>query len=115
MSNEEYSGELGRTLRDEGMELVEENSGFWKDKAKEKIDFWFRSQPINKLFVGEDIRLELESLGLEQPHNHNAWSAVIGGRVRQWLKSNEIEVYGLQAGKDPKAHARRMITYRKLK
>jgi hypothetical protein len=107
--------ELGRTLRDEGMALVEENSGAWKDRAKEKIDFWFRSQPREKLFVGEDIRLELEFLGLEQPHHPNAWSAVIGGRVRGWLKDNLIEVYGLTSAKDPKAHARRMITYRKLK
>ena len=115
MSSEQYSGELGRTLRDEGMELVEENSGAWKYVAKDKIEDWFELQPIDTFFVGEDIRLHLEKNGIEPPHHHNAWSAVIGGKVRQWLKYGEIEVYGLQAGKDPKAHARRMITYRKLK
>ena len=46
MSSEQYSGELGRTLRDEGMEVVEENSGAWKYVAKDKIEDWFELQPI---------------------------------------------------------------------
>lgn len=115
MSSQLNSAELGRVLRDEGMALVEENSGDWKYTAKNGIENWFKNQPIDKLFVGEEIRLHLEEQGIEPPHHHNAWSAVIGGRVRGWLRSNEIEVYGLSAGKDPKAHARRMIMYRKLK
>jgi len=115
MTSENYDGQLGRFLRDEGMATVEENSGLWKEEAKHKMDIWFELQPVGTLFVGEDIRLELEKTGMEPPHHHNAWSAVIGGRVRTWLKTERIEVYGLQAGKDPKAHARRMITYRKLK
>ena len=115
MSNEQYGVELGRALRDEGMALVEENSGLWKEIAKGQIEGWFEIQPVDTLFVGEDIRLLLEKNGIEAPHHHNAWSAVIGGKVRQWFKSNQIEIYGLQAGKDPKAHARRMITYKKLK
>jgi hypothetical protein len=115
MSSETFNTELGRILRDEGMALVEDNSGAWKDDAKRKMGVWFELQPVGTLFVGEDIRLELEKTGTEPPHHHNAWSAVIGGRVREWLRSDRIEVHGLQAGKDPKAHARRMITYRKLK
>lgn len=115
MSSEQYDGMLGRILRDEGMALVEDNSGLWKEVAKGRIDDWFEAQPVNTCFVGEEIRLHLEKNGIEAPHHHNAWSAVIGGRVRSWLKSDEIEVYGLSAGKDPKAHARRMIMYRKLK
>jgi hypothetical protein len=113
--SEQFNGVLGRVLRDDGMALVEENSGAWKDDAKRSMDIWFEQQPIDKFFVGEDIRLELERNGMEQPHHHNAWSAVIGGRIRMWLRTERIEVYGLQAGKDPKAHARRMVMYRKLK
>lgn len=106
--------DFGKYLRDEGMAIVEENSGQWKEIVKPKIDFWFESLPVGNLFVGEDIRLEMETLGVGEPHHHNAWSAVIGGKIRYWLRIKRIEVYGLQAGKDPKAHARRMITYRKM-
>jgi hypothetical protein len=107
-----FGSTLGQILRDEGMAQVEENSGNWKTTARERTEAWINSMPAGTIFTGEDIRLDLQDAGLEEPHHPNAWSAVIGGRIRVWLKSNRIRMEGWKAGSDPKAHARRMIAYR---
>jgi hypothetical protein len=54
MSSEKYDGMLGRIFRDEGMALVEDNSGLWKEVAKGGIDDWFEAQPVNTYFVSAD-------------------------------------------------------------
>ena len=107
-----FGSTLGQILRDEGMAQVEENSGSWKTTARERTEAWINSMPAGTVFTGEDIRLDLQDAGLEEPHHPNAWSAVIGGRIRVWLKSNRIQMDGWKPGADPKAHARRMIAYR---
>jgi hypothetical protein len=109
-----FGSELGRKLRDEGMEQVQQNAGEWRDVMRQHLDTWINKTPSGAIFIGEDIRLELQNMGVEEPHHPNAWSAVIGGRIRQCLKSGRIQVHGLKTGSDPKAHARRMIAYRVL-
>ena len=104
--------QLGRILRDKGMDQVRESAGEWKDAAGQMTDEWIEKVRTGVEFIGEDIRLDLQVAGLPLPHHHNAWSAVIGGRIRVWLKSNRIQMDGWKPGSDPKAHARRMIAYR---
>jgi hypothetical protein len=106
-----FSTTLGQMLRDAGMAQVEGNAGEWRDKARQKVDEWINAMPQGHVFTGEDIRLDLQDAGLEEPHHPNAWSAVIGGRIRSWLKSNRIRIEGWKIGSDPKAHARRMVAY----
>jgi hypothetical protein len=106
--------QLGRILRDKGMDQVSESAGEWKDAAGQMTDEWIEKVRTGVEFIGEDIRLDLQVAGLPSPHHHNAWSAVIGGRIRRWLKSGRIEVAGWAQGCDPKAHARRMVSYRKV-
>ena len=105
---------LGRLLRDAGMAQVEDNSGDWKTVARRQVDAWFESTPSGTQFIGEDIRNSLQAAGLESPHHANAWSAVIGSRIRVWLKTGQIQIDGWKAASDPRAHARRMIAYRKI-
>jgi hypothetical protein len=106
--------DIGRNLRDAGMEAVEENSGEWKDLCKQYAHRWFEAQPAETVFTGEIIRLAFQSESLPDPHHPNAWGAVIGGCLRSWLKSNRAAFVGVSPGRDPKAHARLMLTYKKL-
>lgn len=106
--------DLGRRLRDKGMRQVEENAVPWRDHCKNALNDWFAAAPSGALFTGEDLRLKLQSSGLGEPHHPNAWSAVVGGKVRQWLKSGAIVEAGLEHSKDPKAHARRVMSYIKV-
>ena len=106
--------DLGRRLRDKGMQQVEENAVPWRDHCKTALNDWFASAPSGVSFTGEDLRLSLQSSGIEEPHHPNAWSAVVGGKVRQWLKAGAIVEAGMEHSKDPKAHARRVMSYIKV-
>jgi len=106
--------DLGRRLRDKGMAQVEENSVPWRDHCKTALNDWFANAPSGVSFTGEDLRLSLQSSGIEEPHHPNAWSAVVGGKVRQWLKAGAIVEAGMEHSKDPKAHARRVMSYIKV-
>ena len=109
-----FGSALGRRLRDEGMEQVQHNAGEWRDATRRYLEIWINETPAGTIFTGEDIRLELQDVGVDEPHHPNAWSAVIGGRIRQWLKSGRIQIDGWKTGSDPKAHARRMMAYKVL-
>jgi len=102
----------GEELRDRGMERVAENAGEWKYTAQAEIDGWFSETPEGEVFTGEDIRTAIQSV-VGEPHHHNAWSAVIGGRIRKWLAANLIEIEGTSLAKVEAAHARLMRQYRR--
>ena len=110
----DFDAQLGRILRDEGMAQVSENAGEWREAVRRYVDIWFNETPQGAIFTGEDIRLELQDVGVDEPHHANAWSAVIGARIRTWLKTGQIQIDGWKAASDPKAHARRMMAYRKV-
>jgi hypothetical protein len=105
--------ELGRALRDQGMESVEANSGEWKHVVRGLGETWLAWQSVNTTFTGEDIRMFVQSMGVSRPHHPNAWGAVIGGIVRRALKAKTIEVVGIRGSSDPISHARRVVVYRK--
>jgi hypothetical protein len=105
--------ELGRALRDQGMESVETNSGEWKHIVRGLGETWMARQSVNTTFTGEDIRMFVQSMGVPQPHHPNAWGAVIGGIIRRALKVKDIEVVGIRGSNNPTSHARRVVVYRK--
>ncbi len=107
------TNKTGGQLRDEGMDRAASNSGDWKEAAKDSIYWWFRLLPPGMVFMGEDIRFAVRGR-VGEPHHHNAWSAVIGGRVRRWLKQGLIEVVGYAPCRDKTTHAHIVRQYRKV-
>ena len=110
----DFDAELGRILRDEGMAQVSENAGEWKDIAGQMLDAWIDTVYPNEEFTGEYVRRYLEEHDCPAPHHPNAWSAVIGGRLRKWLKAGRIKIEGWQQSSSPQAHARRVVLYKKV-
>jgi len=104
----------GRQLRDQKMEQVEDNSGDWKEIAKLEADRWFEELQADQIFTGETVRTAIEA-STGEPHHHNAWSAVIGGRLRVWLRCGWIELAGIGLAKKPSSHAGARRKYRKIK
>jgi hypothetical protein len=104
----------GKRLRDAGMQRVADNSKVdWKGAVIAFAIDWINRRPATECFTGEDIRLAAQAAGIEEPHHHNAWSSVIGGQIRSLLRYRVIECSGFATGKDPKAHARKLMLYRK--
>lgn len=102
----------GQLLRDEGMALVSEHSGEWKDRARAAIDKWFESLVAGLTFTGEDVRAAIEPV-IGPPHHPNAWGAVIGSKVREWLKAGQIAVVGTTQARIPSNHARILREYKR--
>ncbi len=66
---------LGRMARDEGMALVLENVGQeWRDRIAFLIDGLARRLPE---LTADDVRAEADRVGMDPPHHHNAWGAVM--------------------------------------
>jgi hypothetical protein len=90
---------LGETLRDKGLDLVEENAGDWID--------WIRREAIQisarrGMVSASDLRKIADREG-RQPHHPNAWGAVFRGR--DW------ELVGFEKNSRPSAHARRVCLW----
>lgn len=103
----------GEQLRDAGMAQVSENAGEWRDVARAAAERWFNQLPAGMQFTAEDIRDDIQST-VGTPHHDNAWSAVLGGRARSWLKNESIVFIGTRTASRPQAHARILRVYRKL-
>lgn len=102
----------GRELRDAGMECVAEHAGLWKDMAALAAGRWFAALPYGARFSGEDIRAAVLPI-TGAPHHPNAWGAVIGGRVRDWLRTGWIVVDGMKTADSKASHAHTYRQYRK--
>jgi len=105
--------EEGRILRDKGMNQVSSHAGEWKDIADTAIRHWYNQLPPGTTFMGEDIRTAVLPL-TGHPHHPNAWGAVIGYCIREWLKSSAIQLAGIKRAKDPRSHAHFFRVYRKI-
>lgn len=100
----------GESLRDECMERVLNNSGFWKVLAQEAGSLYVSRLSTGTRFTGEDVRLHgLSQIG--RPHHHNAYGPVIGVVLRRAMKAGLIKRHGLLKAIDPKAHARQYPAY----
>lgn len=67
--------------RDTALESVQENSGDWVEAAVRALEFI----PIGEVGTGEDFRFRLIEQGIEEPHHHNVWGAMMGAAVRKRL------------------------------
>ena len=90
--------------RDNGLSLVEKNSGKWSLVALTH----FKRLPNKIEATGEDIKVWLISGGLPEPHHHNAWGAFIMGLVRSNLLVSTGQTRQM---KTRKSHARRNPVY----
>lgn len=96
-----------KTLRDEALQRVIENSEPWPEQALRVI----RTTHLPSEFTGEDIRHAVtEEIG--PPHHQNAWGALIMvARNRGMIAETGRYV----APRDAKSHARKIQVYRKYK
>lgn len=90
----------GRSLRDEGMALVDEHeSEAWKDRARAMV-----RKLVTPGWVGlaEEIRFRLLDAGLDRPHSPNCW-----GSLTMWLiRNGYLEPLDQHRHpSDPKSHA----------
>ena len=109
-----WSNLTGRYLRDEGMALVLVPEQDFKARSREILNAWFSKLPSGSLFTGESMRFAIDLEAIGKPHHHNAWSAVIGGITRQWLKDGAARSYGTMTAQRPEAHARILRVYQKV-
>jgi hypothetical protein len=67
-----------KKLRDEALRRVTEHGGNWQRRALMALH-------LIPGFEGtaEDIRIRLRMKGLEKPHHHNAWGAMIMEAIKQ--------------------------------
>jgi len=72
-----YDGEAARAARDAALKRVTERGGNWQERA-------LLALVLIPGFIGtaEDIRIRLLMKGLERPHHHNAWGAMIMEAIR---------------------------------
>lgn len=71
----------GMKARDEGMARVSANGGDWTARA---ITYIARI-PKGFMGTGQDFKLRAFDDGLDSPHHHNAWGAVIRTAIRKGL------------------------------
>ena len=95
------------------MDEVLENTREWKYIAQDAIESWFDEIDVEDTFTGEDIRLSIRS-SIGEPHHYNAWSAVVGGRIRKWLKVEKIKIVASKLAVDPSSHGRGIRRYKKV-
>ena len=103
-----------RIRRDSGIEIVLTGSELWKNNYKHIIGKWFSLLPVGYEFVGERLRAEALSNGIEHPHHHNCWGAAASGFIRGWLKENRIVVSGVGQTTSVRSHAHSVRVYKKL-
>ena len=109
-----WSNLTGKYLRDEGMALVLVPEQDFKANSRKILDVWFSTLPSGSLFTGESMRFAIELEAIGKPHHHNAWSAVIGGITRRWLKDGVVMPHGTVTARRPEAHARILRVYQKV-
>lgn len=96
----------GAALRDDGIEIVLNNSGEWLELAQSQFDWWLENQAPEE-FTLEQFRLFWDSFLFPQPHHPNAW----GGLAKKF--ANRIKPVGYTTSARPQAHARLTRTYRR--
>lgn len=100
--------------REEGISQVVTNSGDWAERCRAEAEKALSRLSYGALFIGEDLRLAVLEQGLEAPAHPNAWGGVIGGVIRNALRSGNIEVSGMLRASTVQSHRRVCAQYRKL-
>lgn len=78
----------------------------WKVSARMAI----RNLPAGWVGTSQDIRLQLSRSGIERPHHHNCWGALINACVNDGLL---VWTGRMDTAKIKKSHARAVKVYRK--
>ena len=91
-------GKTARDYRDEGISKVISHNEEWKAVAEAYV----RSLKAGKEITGEDIRIDLESVGVK-PDHFNAWGGFISGLVRKGIL---VKTGNYRQMKRPQSHAR---------
>ncbi len=99
--------ELGLSLRDAGMDRVEESSGVWFKRALAAVPAALDGLPDE--FVAEDLRRLLTRM-VGPPHHPNAWGALTS-RARK--KNLFFSTGRWTQATDPRSHACTVPIYRK--
>ncbi len=98
--------ELGRSLRDAGMESVSQHRRTFMVMAWDALTVVRHDLPA--LFTGEDIRMAMQLRGLEAPDSH-CWGALTCHAIKKKLFQYHS---GDGRMKAPRSHARRTPLYR---
>jgi hypothetical protein len=93
-----------KAARDEALERVTESGGDWQDRAL----LMLRRLPPGFEGTGEAFRLRLITDGLDKPHHHNAWGALI----RHAIRLGHLQDTGKMAHmRTVRSHARKTPVY----
>lgn len=103
----------GAQRRDEGMARAAENAGDWTEAARYAIERWFEELPLGTEFKGEDIRIDIRRY-IGEPHDHHAWSSILGRRCLAWVKDKRAERVGFVPAEAKTTHAHPVRVYRKI-
>jgi len=96
----------GQALRDEGIELVLENSDDWGQEAQVAFNWWLEHL-APEVFTLEQFRTFVLDAGMPPPHHPNVW----GGLAKKF--ADRITPVGFAISERPSAHARVTRTYRR--
>lgn len=94
----------GQQLRDDGIALVNNNSGSWGAESDAAFNYWL-AHVASYTFTIEQFRVWATARGLQEPHHPNAW----GGLARRYR--NQIACVGFTTSERPQAHARATRVY----
>jgi hypothetical protein len=100
--------------RDAGMASVLENErAEWRTLYRGLADYFLNDRDPGCVFTGEDLRLEMVRLyAMPAPHHPNAWGAMAGSVIRDWLRCGLIEQDGMAHARSVATHAHRYVRYR---
>lgn len=104
----------GRALRNAGMASVKDHAGeHWRELYRGAITRWFDRLETGHPFSSETLRTVARAAGVGEPHHYNAWSAMAGSHIRQWLRTGQVAITGEGQAQRPQAHATKVTEYRK--
>jgi hypothetical protein len=86
--NELFDYAAAKSARDDGINLVLENSQKWSTRAYIALAVYCKNN-IGAEVIGEDIRREISAQGII-PHHPNAW----GGLIRRAIKGGYLQRTG---------------------
>lgn len=99
--------------RDEGIAAARAaQSAKWRAGYRKSARQLMRDLAPGEIFMGERLRAYARAQGLGEPRSPNAWSAMAGSVIREWLRDGVISEAGLAQAQGVKSHAHRYVQYR---
>lgn len=99
--------------REEGIAAARAaQSAKWRASYRKLARQFMRDMAPGETFMGERLRTYALAQGLGQPRSSNAWSAMAGSLIREWLRDGVISEAGIAQATGVKSHAHRYVQYR---